>query len=142
MLTITTGSIARVGPNDLITSDPDLIKHMYKARGDYTRSSWYEGMRFNPSRDNLLSLRSEAEHTKLRAKMASGVSWLTHTNSPVHVFIHIFIHSPLHPCILISSFNHPIHQFISQYLGLFPPPSLLCAVSHFYAHIRGLTFVQ
>ncbi|KAK5989461.1 Cytochrome P450 monooxygenase ABA1 [Cladobotryum mycophilum] len=68
------GSIARIGPNDLLTSEPDLMKHMYKARSDYTRSSWYEGMRFDPSRDNLLSLRNEDDHRELRSKMAAGYS--------------------------------------------------------------------
>ncbi|KAK2609238.1 hypothetical protein QQS21_002172 [Conoideocrella luteorostrata] len=68
------GPIARIGPNDLITSDPDLVKHMYSVRSEYCRSSWYRGMRFDPSKDNLLSLRNEADHKDLRAKMAAGYS--------------------------------------------------------------------
>lgn len=31
-------------------------------------------MRFDPARNNLLSLRNEDEHTALRNKMAAGVS--------------------------------------------------------------------
>jgi hypothetical protein len=68
------GPIARIGPNDLITSDPNLVKHMYSVRSQYRRSSWYRGMRFDPSKDNLLSLRNEDDHRDLRAKMAAGVS--------------------------------------------------------------------
>jgi hypothetical protein len=31
-------------------------------------------MKFDPTRDNLFSMRDEVAHTKLRAKMAAGVS--------------------------------------------------------------------
>jgi hypothetical protein len=31
-------------------------------------------MKFDPSRDNLFSMRDEVAHTKLRNKMAAGVS--------------------------------------------------------------------
>ena len=31
-------------------------------------------MRFDPTRDNLFSMRDEAAHTKLRSKLAAGVS--------------------------------------------------------------------
>jgi hypothetical protein len=33
----------------------------------------YDAMRFEPGRDNLLSIRDEVAHTKLRNKMAAGV---------------------------------------------------------------------
>ncbi|OAA58727.1 Cytochrome P450 [Cordyceps fumosorosea ARSEF 2679] len=68
------GSIARVGPNDLITDDPELVKYMYNIRSKFRRSSWYDGMRFDPTRHNLLSLRDEGAHRNLRAKMAAGYS--------------------------------------------------------------------
>ncbi|OAA57143.1 Cytochrome P450 [Akanthomyces lecanii RCEF 1005] len=47
---------------------------MYDVRSDYRRSSWYDGMRFDPTKDNLLSLRNEEAHKTLRAKMAAGYS--------------------------------------------------------------------
>lgn len=47
---------------------------MYNVRSEYRRSNWYNGMRFDPSKDNLLSLRNEDDHKDLRAKMAAGVS--------------------------------------------------------------------
>jgi len=31
-------------------------------------------MKFDPTRDNLFSMRDDSAHTKLRAKMAAGVS--------------------------------------------------------------------
>ena len=68
------GSIARVGPDYLITSDPDLMKRMLNVRTPYKRSDWYNGMRLDPSRDNVLSMRDDDLHAKLRSKMAAGVS--------------------------------------------------------------------
>ncbi|KAK6223056.1 cytochrome P450 [Colletotrichum tabaci] len=68
------GPIVRVGPNDLITSDPDLIKHMLNVRSTYKRSNWYDGMRLKPGKDNVLSARDDDLHQKLRSKMAAGYS--------------------------------------------------------------------
>ncbi|KAF7558832.1 hypothetical protein G7046_g5333 [Stylonectria norvegica] len=66
------GSIARVGPNDLITSDPEFMKRVLGVRTEYRRSDWYDGMRFNPGSNNILSWRDEDEHFKLRSKMSAG----------------------------------------------------------------------
>lgn len=68
-----TGDIARIGPNDLVTSDPGLMKRMLNARTHYRRSDWYYAMRFDPSKDNILSMIDDGQHNNLRAKMAHGV---------------------------------------------------------------------
>ncbi|KAK1980365.1 cytochrome P450 [Colletotrichum cereale] len=68
------GSIVRVGPNDLITSDPDLMKRMLNVRTTYRRSNWYDGMRLKPGQDNVLSARDDELHHRLRSKMAAGYS--------------------------------------------------------------------
>ncbi|UQC82541.1 cytochrome P450 [Colletotrichum lupini] len=68
------GSLVRVGPRDLITSDPDLMKHMLGVRTKYRRSDWYDAMRLDPGRDNVLSMRDEALHAQLRSRMAAGCS--------------------------------------------------------------------
>jgi hypothetical protein len=49
------------------------MKHVLAVRTEYRRSSWYDGMRFNPTRDNCLSWRDEDMHMSLRSKMAAGV---------------------------------------------------------------------
>ena len=69
-----TGPIARIGPNDLVTSDPDLIRRMSGVRSDYRRSDWYNSMRFNPSKDNVVSMRDDELHNRLRAKLSAGYS--------------------------------------------------------------------
>ena len=66
--------MARIGPNDLVTCDPDLMKRMLAVRSPYRRSEWYIGMRIHPDRDNVDSTRDDERHTYLRGIMASGVS--------------------------------------------------------------------
>lgn len=68
------GPIARIGPNEIVTSDAAFIRHTTNVRTNYQRSEWYTGMRFDPTKDNVFSTRDDAAHTKLRAKMAAGYS--------------------------------------------------------------------
>ncbi|KAI3527021.1 cytochrome P450 [Colletotrichum abscissum] len=68
------GSLVRVGPNDVVTSDPDLLRHMLGVRTKYTRSDWYNAMRLDPGNDNVLSTRDDTVHTRLRSQMAGGYS--------------------------------------------------------------------
>ncbi len=67
------GSLARIGPNDLVTNDPALMRRMLAVRSPYRRSDWYVGMRFDPTRDNVESQKDEEKHAELRSKIAAGV---------------------------------------------------------------------
>ena len=66
------GSLARIGPNHLTTSDPELVRRMSAPRSSYRRSSWFEAFRFKPGTDNVLTERQEENHERLRRKMAAG----------------------------------------------------------------------
>ncbi|KAL1596981.1 hypothetical protein SLS60_008563 [Paraconiothyrium brasiliense] len=66
------GSLVRIGPNELTTSDPELIRRMSAARSPYKRSDWYLGMRVDPHLDNILSELDVDTHDKRRAKMAGA----------------------------------------------------------------------
>ena len=68
------GSLARIGPNHLLTSDPELIRKMQAPRSPYRRSVWYSTFRFKPRTDNLISVVSEKRHEELRRKMSAGYS--------------------------------------------------------------------
>jgi cytochrome P450 len=69
------GPIARIGPNDLITSSPDLLAHMNAVRSPYTRSAWFNSAtRVEPGKDHVFSQVNEDKHTQRRAQMASGYS--------------------------------------------------------------------
>jgi hypothetical protein len=52
------------------------MRRMSAVRSPYRRSEWYIGTRFDPVRDNIISLRDEDRHNELRSKMAAGVSLL------------------------------------------------------------------
>jgi hypothetical protein len=66
--------LARVGPNDLITDDPDIIRLMSSARSQYKRSEWYEAMRIDPYVDSIFSEMNVPIHDARRAKMATAYS--------------------------------------------------------------------
>ncbi|KAH6845850.1 cytochrome P450 [Chaetomium sp. MPI-CAGE-AT-0009] len=68
------GSLVRVGPNELVTDDPDILRRMMAARSPYTRGPWYEAFRVDPSRDNVLTLRDDHIHNARRAKILPGYS--------------------------------------------------------------------
>ncbi|KAL9113883.1 MAG: hypothetical protein Q9227_002017 [Pyrenula ochraceoflavens] len=67
------GSLVRIGPDHLASGDPDIIRQIWAVRSSWTRGPFYEASRFDPSRDNIISLRDDAAHNRLRTMMAAGV---------------------------------------------------------------------
>ncbi|CZT20651.1 related to pisatin demethylase (cytochrome P450) [Ramularia collo-cygni] len=68
------GSTARIGPQMLITSDPDLLRRMNAVRSTFTRGPWYAALKLHPERDNITSYTDERKHADLRHRMAPGYS--------------------------------------------------------------------
>ncbi|KIW13508.1 hypothetical protein PV08_08696 [Exophiala spinifera] len=68
----TLGPLIRVAPDELITSDPELLRRMLNVRSPYRRSDWYEAIRVDPEHDNVLSERDDERHAMLRSKMSNG----------------------------------------------------------------------
>ena len=66
------GPLVRVGPNQVITSDPELVRRINAPRSPYRRGQWYAGSRLTPGVDNVFSERQEEKHDELRKKMAAG----------------------------------------------------------------------
>ncbi|CAK3936056.1 Pisatin demethylase [Lecanosticta acicola] len=66
------GSPARIGPNLLVTDDPDLIRHMNAPGSKWTRSTWYDAMKLDPRQHSVFSTRDEKLHAELKAKEATG----------------------------------------------------------------------
>jgi hypothetical protein len=71
------GSIARIGPNWLVTSETELIRRMTGVRSPYKRAFGYIAMQFKPGADNILSVLDDGHHAQLRSKMAFGVGCFT-----------------------------------------------------------------
>lgn len=68
------GHLARVGPNELITDDCDLIKLMGSARSSWARSKWYNSGRVHPTDDTILNVVDTTTHDKFRHDMIPGYS--------------------------------------------------------------------
>ena len=68
------GTTFRVGPNDLLTADPEVLRRMGAARSRYARSNWYAINRLDPDEDSMFSIMDTAEHDKLKAKTALAYS--------------------------------------------------------------------
>lgn len=69
-----TGSLARIGPNMILTDDPVLLRRINAARSLYTKGEWYDGVKLDPDVNNTISEKDEQLHNQLRAKVANGVS--------------------------------------------------------------------
>jgi hypothetical protein len=68
------GPLVRIGPNDLSTDDPDIIRRVENATGTYSRSGWYDGARFTPGSDAMFTMVDPIKHDKLKAKVSHGYS--------------------------------------------------------------------
>lgn len=71
------GSLARIGPNHLITDDPVAIRKILAIRSRYQRGPWFDAIRIDPHVANIVSERDAGKHNALRHKMSSGVREFT-----------------------------------------------------------------
>lgn len=62
----------RIGPNELLTGDPVVIRRMNAVRSRYTRSNWYSLNQLIPGEDSMFSLMDTAEHDKIKAQTSTG----------------------------------------------------------------------
>ena len=68
------GKLVRVGPNHVISSNPDVIRRANAPRSPYKKSNWYLGSRLTPGVDNMVSDRNDKTHEILRKKAAPAYS--------------------------------------------------------------------
>ncbi|KAF4634721.1 hypothetical protein G7Y89_g3383 [Cudoniella acicularis] len=66
------GPLARIGPNHLITTDPEAFRRILAARTNYQRGRWFDSLRLDPHNANLISEREWPRHNRLRQQMAPG----------------------------------------------------------------------
>ncbi|OTA97460.1 hypothetical protein M434DRAFT_391921 [Hypoxylon sp. CO27-5] len=66
------GPLFRVGPNELSTEDPEVIRKMNSARSAYGRDPWYVAARFDPYHDNVFTILEAGPHDKFKAKIAGA----------------------------------------------------------------------
>ncbi|KAI9172175.1 Cytochrome P450 monooxygenase ABA1 [Paramyrothecium foliicola] len=68
------GPLVRIGPNELLCTDPEVVRHMAAVRGSYTKGEFYLSGRLTPGVDNVVSQRDEVKHKAMRAQMTPGFS--------------------------------------------------------------------
>lgn len=66
------GPLVRISPNQILTSDADLLRRCGAVRGTYERASWYRGFRFADT-DNMFTLRGLEAHDRRKAQI--GVAY-------------------------------------------------------------------
>ncbi|KAK5632140.1 hypothetical protein RRF57_007854 [Xylaria bambusicola] len=64
--------LVRVGPNELISSDPDVGRHMSATKVKRRKGQWYASMKVDPYVDNIFSQLDPVKHDKLRACMSQA----------------------------------------------------------------------
>ncbi|PKS13167.1 hypothetical protein jhhlp_000511 [Lomentospora prolificans] len=84
------GSIARIGPNDLVTSSPELLFHMNSIRSPYTRADYYYlATRFQAGQNHVFSELDEDKHRRRRQQLAAGYSGKDNTGLEAAIDTHI-----------------------------------------------------
>ncbi|KAL2751987.1 hypothetical protein ACRALDRAFT_2113978 [Sodiomyces alcalophilus JCM 7366] len=66
--------LVRTGPHYMVTSDPDVWKHVNGARSTYQRDPWWSAGRIDYYRPSLADILDSTSHDKMKAKVASGYS--------------------------------------------------------------------
>ncbi|KAH7196656.1 cytochrome P450 [Fusarium flagelliforme] len=66
------GPLVRIGPNELLSTDPVVLRRLSAVRSTYTKGDFYTSGRIVPNVDNVVSERDEVKHKAMRAKMAPG----------------------------------------------------------------------
>lgn len=66
--------LLRIGPNMVVTDDPDAIRLASGAREPWRRDGWYSAARLNPYHDTMFSMLDPATHDRFKAKTAGGYS--------------------------------------------------------------------
>lgn len=62
------GPLVRIGPNEVLADDPNVLRTISSAHSNYARSDWYQTGRFNPYHDNLFTILEPNAHKKAKAR--------------------------------------------------------------------------
>lgn len=66
------GSIARIGPNHLVTDDPELSRRILAVGSKWRRGPWFDSIRIDPRVPNIVSERDPHKHNAMRRRMSAG----------------------------------------------------------------------
>ncbi|KAL7628983.1 hypothetical protein AAE478_000501 [Parahypoxylon ruwenzoriense] len=77
------GDLFRIGPNQLMTTDVDIIRRMAHPKSKYSRGPFYQTFRFNPTQDHTFSLLDDQEHIRRRTILGPGYTGNAHVEACV-----------------------------------------------------------
>jgi hypothetical protein len=66
------GKFARIGPNLLLTDDPEVHWRVLAPRSGYARSTWFDSLRLDPHFTSIASETDTVKHDLLRSKVSAG----------------------------------------------------------------------
>ncbi|KAK4216726.1 Pisatin demethylase [Rhypophila decipiens] len=62
--------VVRIGPNDVLTDDVELLRRMGAVRGTYDKSDWYKSLRWQAYVDSTFTTSNHAVHDTRKARIA------------------------------------------------------------------------
>ncbi|KAI0449568.1 pisatin demethylase [Xylaria acuta] len=65
------GPLVRVGPNELTTDDPEILRRAGAVRSSYGKDPWYVGSRFNPYHDVMFTTLDVPAHDKMKSQIGA-----------------------------------------------------------------------
>ena len=68
------GSLTRIGPNDLVTDDAEVLRMINGLRSPFVRSNWYNATAFSHDLNHAFCERDDALHAERRTKLIPGYS--------------------------------------------------------------------
>ncbi|OAF99905.1 BcABA1, cytochrome P450 monooxygenase [Paraphaeosphaeria sporulosa] len=74
------GPLVRVGPNELTTDDPEVLRMISGARSSYGKDDWYLGSQLNPYVKTMFTTMDPGAHDRMRAQTAGAYSGREATN--------------------------------------------------------------
>lgn len=70
----TRGPLVRVGPNEIVTDDPDVMRRINSTSSTWHRDPFYITGKFNPYHDDLFSLLDPQDHKAAKSRTISAYS--------------------------------------------------------------------
>jgi hypothetical protein len=67
-------SLIRIGPNLLITDDPDIVRRMSSVRSQYGRGEWYDAARLDANNPSMFGSRDTKWHDDIKSRASFGYS--------------------------------------------------------------------
>ncbi|KAF2875746.1 cytochrome P450 oxidoreductase [Massariosphaeria phaeospora] len=68
------GPVIRTGPNHILISDPETTRRILAVGSKYKRGPWFDALRLDPTRTNVISERDPKKHQDLRHVLGSGIA--------------------------------------------------------------------